>query len=186
MRHNILNRIEVILTDLDGTLFDTDEANNLAYKQAIVYYAPHLQIPLVKRITKGVVDKHCDDKVLTEKIQKKKIEYNSQFLDHTCLNKELFNLLVSNKNSTKIYLVTKASPERVVQLLDQHNCAKLFDGMFFCKHIHNKYQYALNEINICSKKVLVFEDDLYEIFHANEAGIPDKNITKVCLQLSED
>ena len=176
-----MNDIEVILTDLDGTLCDTDEANNLAYKQAIGYCAPHLQTPLVKRITKEVVDKHCGDEVLTEKIQKKKIEYNSQFLDHTYLNKELIKFLIISKSTTKVYLVTKASPERVIQLLDHHNCAKLFDKIFFCKDIHNKYQYALNEINICSKKVLVFEDDENEILHANEAGIPNKNITKISL-----
>lgn len=181
MRHGILNDIEVILTDLDGTLCDTDEANNLAYKQAIGYFAPHLQIPLVKRITKEVVDKHCDDEVLTEKIQEKKIEYNSQFLDHTYLNKELMNFLVSNKNTIKVYLVTKASPERVIQLLSHHNCTKLFDKIFFCKDIHNKYRYALNEINICPKKILVFEDDENEILHANEAGIPNKNITEISL-----
>jgi len=176
-----LNDIEVILTDLDGTLCDTDEANNLAYKQAIAYWAPHLQIPLVKRITKEVVDRQCDDETLTEKIHEKKIEYNSQFLAYTYLNKELFNFLISSKNTTEICLVTKASPERVVQLLDHHNCAKLFDRIFFCKDIDNKYQHALNEINICSKKVLVFEDDLNEVFYANEAGIPDKNITKISL-----
>lgn len=181
MRHSILNDIEVILTDLDGTLFDTDYANNLAYKKAIGYYAPHLQIPLVKRITKEMFDKHYDDGVLTEKIQKKKIEYNSQFLDHTYLNKELINFLISNKNTAKVCLVTKASPERVIQLLEHHNCAKLFDRIFFCKDIANKYKYALEEINICSKKVLVFEDDLHEIFHANKAGIPNKNITRISL-----
>lgn len=177
----MLNGIEVILTDLDGTLVDTDEANNLAYKQAIDYYAPHLRIPFIKRITKEVVDKHCADEVLAEKIQKEKVEYNSQFLDHTYLNKELFNLLISNKTTTKVCLVTKASPERVVQLLNHHNCAKLFDSIFFCKHIDNKYQYALNKINMCSKKVLVFEDDENEILHANEAGIQNKNITKISL-----
>ena len=160
---------------------DTDEANNLAYKQAIGYCAPHLQTPLVKRITKEVVDKYFDDEVLTEKIQEKKIEYNSQFLGHTYLNKELIKFLIINKSTTKVCLVTKASPERVIQLIDHHNCAKLFDKIFFCKDIHNKYQYALNEINICSKKVLVFEDDENEILHANEAGIPNKNITKISL-----
>lgn len=181
MRYSILNDIEMILTDLDGTLCDTDEANNLAYKQAIGYCAPHLQTPLVKRITKEVVDKYFDDEVLTEKIQEKKIEYNSQFLGHTYLNKELIKFLIINKSTTKVCLVTKASPERVIQLIDHHNCAKLFDKIFFCKDIHNKYQYALNEINICSKKVLVFEDDENEILHANEAGIPNKNITKISL-----
>jgi len=181
MRHSILNDIEVILTDLDGTLCDTDKANSLAYKQAIGYCAPHLQTPLIKRITKEVVDKHCGDEILIEKIQKKKIEYNSQFLGHTYLNKELIKLLIINKSTTKVCLVTKASPERVIQLIDYHNCAKLFDKIFFCKDIHNKYQYVLNEINICSKKVLVFEDDDYEILHAIEAGIPNKNITKISL-----
>ena len=104
-----------------------------------------------------------------------------QFLGHTYLNKELIKFLIINKSTTKVCLVTKASPERVIQLIDHHNCAKLFDKIFFCKDIHNKYQYALNEINICSKKVLVFEDDENEILHANEAGIPNKNITKISL-----
>lgn len=181
MRHNILHNIQVILTDLDGTLIDTDQANNLAYRKAIDSYMPYMEVPVVKRITKEVIDKYCTNEVLAEKIQKEKIGYNSQFLDYTYLNKELINFLISNKNTTKVCLVTKASPERVIQLLDHHNCAKLFDRIFFCKHIDNKYQHALNEINICSKKVLVFEDDLNEVFHANEAGIPDKNITKISL-----
>lgn len=181
MRYSILNDIEMILTDLDGTLCDTDEANNLAYKQAIGYCAPHLQIPLVRRITKEVVDKHCGDEVLTEKIQEKKIEYNSEFLGHTYLNKELIEFLIVNKSTTKVCLVTKASPERVAQLLSHHNCAEIFDRIFFCKHIDNKYQHALNETNMCSEKVLVFENDESEILHANEAGIPNKNITKISL-----
>ena len=181
MRRSILNGIEVILTDLDGTLIDTDQANNLAYRKAINSYMPYTEVPLVKRITKEVVDKYCADEALAEKIQIEKIDYNLQFLDHTYLNKELFNLLAKNKTTTKVCLVTKASPERVIQLLEHHNCAEIFDKIFFCKDIRNKYQYALNEINICSEKVLVFEDDESEILHANEAGIPNKNITKISL-----
>ena len=181
MRHDILNSIQAILTDLDGTLIHTDQANNSAYKKAIDLHMPYLEAPVVKRITKDVIDKYCTDEVLAEKIRKEKIGYNSQFLDHTYLNKELINFLISNKNTAKVCLVTKASPERVIQLLDHHNCAKLFDEIFFCKDIHNKYQYVLNEINICSKKVLVFEDDENEILHANEAGIPNNNITRISL-----
>lgn len=181
MRHDILNSIQAILTDLDGTLIHTDQANNSAYKKAIDLHMPYLEAPVVKRITKEVIDKYCTDEVLAEKIRKEKIGYNSQFLDHTYLNKELINFLISNKNTAKVCLVTKASPERVIQLLDHHNCAKLFDEIFFCKDIHNKYQYVLNEINICSKKVLVFEDDENEILHANKAGIPNNNITRISL-----
>lgn len=119
-----MNNIQVILTDLDGTLIDTDQANNFAYRKAINSYMPYLEVPIVKRITKEVIDKYCTDKELAEKIQKEKIEYNSQFLAHTYLNKELVDFLISNKNTTEICLVTKASPERVIQLLDHHNCAR--------------------------------------------------------------
>ncbi len=177
----MLKNIEVILTDLDGTLIDTDQANNLAYRKAIDYYNPDFQIPLMKRITKDILDNYCTDEVLANKIEKLKIQYNSKYLDYTYLNKELFNVLNSNKEYIRTSLVTKASPERATLLLKHHNCAKLFDGVFFCKHIGNKYRHALKEVSICSKKVLVFEDDQDEIRHANEAGIPKKNIIKISL-----
>lgn len=169
----------LVLTDLDGTLINTDKANNLSYLKALKKYLPNIDFANEPRITKLIIEKYCSDKRLVRNIEKMKCNFYSEFLEHTFLNEELLKRLIEYKQTAEIYLVTKGSRERVVQLLNYHRCIEVFDRKFFCKPIPDKYDYVLKQVCCNPKRIVVFENDSEEILEAIKAGIPEQNITQV-------
>lgn len=174
----IINKaFDVVMIDLDGTLIDTDHANNLAYLEACKFYAPNLKIPPVKRITKKIIQGCCSDKELVNLISQMKIDCYSEFVNETYLNIDLYNLLLNFQQRYSLYLVTKASKHRALTLLKHHNCLAIFDDLFYCKE--NKYLESLETLNIKANKVLIFENEAIEIQQAIDSGIIQINIRKV-------
>lgn len=171
----------LVLTDLDGTFINTDKANNLSYLKALKRYLPETDLADEPRITRLTIEQYCSDKLLIKKIENKKANFYKFCMEYTVLNKELLSRLIKYKQTANVYLVTKASKERVVQLLNYHSCIDLFDEIFFCKEIPNKYDYVLKQIDCDPNKIVVFENDSKEILDAIKAGIPDKNITQIKL-----
>ena len=140
----------LVLSDLDGTLIDTDKANNLSYLKALKRYLPNIDLANESRITRLTIEKYCSDKLLVRNIEEMKCNLYSEFLEHTFLNEELLERLIEYKQTADIYLVTKASKQRVVQLLNHHHCIELFDRIFFCKKNPDKYHYVLKQIRCLS------------------------------------
>ncbi|MUG32561.1 HAD-IA family hydrolase [Psychrobacter sanguinis] len=169
----------LVLTDLDGTLIDTDKANNLSYLKALKRYLPNIDFTNESRITRTTIEKYCSDKLLIKKIEEMKCNFYNDFLEHTFLNQEVLDQLVKYKKTADLYLVTKGSRERIVQLLNYHRCIDIFDRAFFCKPIPDKYNYVLEQIRCDPRRIVVFENDSEEILDAIKAGIPEQNITQV-------
>lgn len=125
--------MKLIITDLDGTLFDTKDVNYYAYKEAIKEYGYDLDYSHYCEFCNG---RHytdflpqittTDEKILSE-MHKKKKNFYKKYLDRAIPNQHLINIIKVLKPKYKIALVTTASKENCMQILEQFELLDMFD-----------------------------------------------------------
>lgn len=176
----------VALFDLDGTLVHTDEANFLAYQQAVKQVMPNMSIEQQSnlRFDSDELYRQLPDLSTFEymRIIACKRKLDNEFISHTHLNSDLVTKLKKLSQISQTYLVTNAHEARAQLTLKKHNLTHLFDGMFFKEDRGcdaNKYQHALSNIAVAKENVIVFENESIQVRHAHAAGIPIQNIHKV-------
>ena len=176
----------VALFDLDGTLVHTDEANFLAYLQAVKQVIPNMSIEQQPNL-------RFDSKELSRQLPNlSNFEYrrviackrklDNEFVSHTYANSVLITSLKRLNKVCQTYLVTNAHKARARETLKKHNLTHLFDGMFFKEDRAigaNKYEPALSHIDAAPENVIAFENELTQVRLAQVAGIPNRNIQKV-------
>ncbi|MDG6895976.1 HAD family hydrolase [Volucribacter amazonae] len=163
-----------ILVDFDNTLFFTDEANNNAYKQAIIYYVPNFDLGIfsgIKRITgkdiKFILNNELNKSVLDKIISHKRMIVNN-YIDMNVINKNLYDLLYKLKDDNFIFLVTCGNVERVYSIIKYFNLEFLFSKFIFSKCDDYKYNDIININN--STKVILFEDNINNLIKASDLG----------------
>lgn len=182
----LINAKTILLFDLDGTLIDTDKANFLAYKSAILkinnieiedIYKKRINRTLLKDILIDISDELISEIVLIKE------EIYLEYLMHTKLIIENYKLLLKHSNRNKIYLVTNCRKNRALQLLEYHNIINYFTDFIFRdentdnKYI-NKYEIAIRQLNLNKKDILIYENEIVEIEKAIEIGIKQNQIIK--------
>ena len=117
--------MKLIITDLDGTLFDTKDVNYYAYKEAIMEYGYELDYSYYCEFCNGRHYKDflpqittADDNILSE-IHKKKKSLYKKHLDRAIPNHHLINIISALKPEYKTALVTTASKENCLQILER-------------------------------------------------------------------
>ena len=125
--------MKLIITDLDGTLFDTKDVNYYAYKEAIGKYGYELDYQYYCEFCNGhhYLDflpqiTTTDKEVLTE-IHKEKKKLYTKYLHHAIPNQHLINIIKVLKSQYKTALVTTASKENCMQILEQFKLLNIFD-----------------------------------------------------------
>lgn len=175
--------IKAIITDFDGTLFDTFEANYFAYKEAI---AKNTGIELTKDMYKecfGLRFKEFMEKigvaglVYMDKIKKDKAKLYPNYFDMIYPNHELIAFLwTMRKNNLKIAIASTASRENLTNILHHFGIIHLFDDIVTGESVVNGkpdpevYIFTMRKLGLNPDEVLIFEDSEVGIQAAQASG----------------
>lgn len=181
--------IKAIITDFDGTLIDTKNANALAYIDAFASVGIEITEEQYNEYFGLRFDDLCKklgvtDKKLQKKIKTAKKKYYPSHFDKTKLNSTLVSILSWYRDKGVIICVAStASPENLTALIEYYELEDSFDGVIcgndvkYGKPKPDIYLTTLDACNCKPEEVLVFEDSDVGIEAAQAAGIT--NIIKV-------
>jgi beta-phosphoglucomutase len=178
----------VLLFDMDGTLIDTDLANFLAYKNAIrdVILGREVEYDPNERFNREALKTIFPNLTYVEYegIIKKKEENYKALLSHTKLNSLLADTLTRYSKTNRTVLVTNSLEDRALLTLNYHNVTDKFHDLVYRQSDRmevrtNKYHYAITNLKLSGRSILVFENDSDEIEDAIAAGISVENILSI-------
>lgn len=186
--------IKFIITDFDGTLVDTKQANILAYKDAFkqcgYVFDDNLYSTIFGLNFSDMCDKLNIDKNINtrNKIKKLKQELYPKYFNNVSLNKPLFEFIkyVNHIFNIKTAIASTASKENLYNLLDFLKIRHYWDVIITNDDVNNGkpnpevYNIAKKYLGIKNNdEALVFEDSYYGVLAAQSAGI--NNIIKVIM-----
>ncbi len=171
----------ILFFDMDGTLVDTNLANFLSYKKAIISVTKSnhdLTYNSDKRFNrsclKNAVPNLSENEY--ERIIQEKEEYYNDFLKETKLNVEIVEILFKYSKTNKTILVTNCRKDRAVKTLKHFGLEDIFCNIFYREFSENeekvnKFQNAISKLGVPPKSVIAFENEEIEIEDAKNAGI---------------
>jgi phosphoglycolate phosphatase-like HAD superfamily hydrolase len=171
----------ILFFDMDGTLIDTNFANFLAYKKAILSVTKSDQDLIYnpdKRFNRSILKNAVPNLTETEyeRIIREKEEYYNDFLHETKLNTATVDILMKYSKTNKTVLVTNCRKDRAVTTLKYFGLSDKFSEIF-CREFGdndqkiNKFQNAISKLGIPPNLVIAFENEENEIADAQKAGI---------------
>lgn len=168
-----INKSNILVFDLDGTLLNTDLANFLSYKQALFdkfkIILPNATSRINAKSLNSFLSTSLNDLELSlVKHHKNAIYFN--YIPQTSINKSLFDILLLYYKINKTILLTNATKTRAMKLINFHNLKEYFDHIYF-NSSGNKYLNLINFFKLNSDNLIVFEDDIEEIKNAKFTGI---------------
>lgn len=162
--------MKIAIFDMDGTLYNTNDVNYYAYKEALNtfnvdidynYYCNYCNGRHYKVFIPPLVD--FDEKKI-ETIHKIKKDAYSKYLDKVRLNERLFDIIKLIKREYKIVLVTTASKKNTEEILKYTNKFELFDDIITADDILKPkpdpegFNLAMKKYNVLPKDTIIFED----------------------------
>lgn len=171
----------VLLFDLDGTLLDTNLANNEAYKYAlwkVTGKSDYWQLSNLRRITRQDIAKlpEITSQMLEEIVRYKKNtfrykkEYTFPYITHEILKRHSHN--------TRCYVISTADRERVLLLAQYYQLDRFVKDYIFAD-AENKYQDIASKLKVDPSKIVLFEDDKEAISNAVSNGINEELVIPV-------
>lgn len=180
-----MKSLEAILVDFDGTLVNTEDANAKAYSNSLKNFGFAISQDMVMQYCIGrhwsnflpeLLKEHYSQD-LASKIAKRKKEIYPNFYNEIRINQPLVNLLEHLKEAPKA-IVTNASKEPVLQILERFNIDKMFNLLICQEDVANPkpnpegYLLALSLLNADKSRCIAIEDSKVGILAATSAGIP--------------
>jgi phosphoglycolate phosphatase-like HAD superfamily hydrolase len=180
-----------IFCDMDGTLVDTDYANYLSYRRAVV------------EVTCGTHDiEFTNERLNRESLQARlplltatqqeaiislKSKYFTECLSHTRVNIALEHLIMKHCGRNGIFLVTYCREKRAAEVLEYHKLIACFTRLICWEALpegatSNKYESAIFLTGVSPETVFVFENDSTCVEQAALAGVPRSNLYTVNLE----
>lgn len=178
----------IVLIDLDGTLVDTDYANYLAYRRAIL------------DVTNGAYDVKFDSERLDrnrlrkefptltdavlEQITSLKSKYFRDYIAEVRLNESLAKLIRENCGRVQMILVTECRRRRATEVLEHYKLSECFTRLICYEDISasastSKYAAAIEILGADKKSVWILDDSDDCIQEALRAGVPSENVYKI-------
>jgi len=185
---DISNEKTFLIFDLDGTIINTNDANFLAYKEAI-QQVRNLNLMAIYQSTERFTREKLESIIPDLKIQEyeeiidvKNNVYN-RYLQKTKIITATLEIINKYSKTHQIILATNSHKQKANLLLDYHNLSTIFKNKFYKEDYNNqnisKFKYAMDYLKISPNLVVIFENDKSEITQAQLAGIPAKNIVNL-------
>ena len=178
-----MGQIKALISDFDGTLVDTFEANYQAYKETFKQYFIQLTRDFYRENFGLRIDDLCKkmnitDSELINKIKFLKSELYPLQFSYIRLNINLLNVFNYAKlQGIKIVLASTASKKNLYNVLKYFELENFFD-IIICGEDVSKgkpdsevYNIALKKLGITSDEALIFEDSEVGIQSAKNANI---------------
>jgi len=175
-------QIKLILSDFDGTLVDTREANFLAYREVLEEFGYTLTsakyyAAFGLRFEEFMGDIGITDKNITTLIKERKAKVYPHYFNHLKLNHVLSGLIAKfRETGGKSGLVSTAQRNNIMNVLNHFDIAGLFDIIVPGDEVSapkpdpGAYLYAINQIGCQPGDTLIFEDSETGIEAARLSG----------------
>ena len=176
-------QVKLLITDFDGTLVDTFEANFLAYQKAFAMFGLELTEQQYRdcfgfRFDDFMSHMGINDNDTKNGIRLAKGDFYPLFFDKLIVNDPLLTLLKTFKNSGGLTAVAStARKENLMNALNFIDAADAFSLILAGEDVkHGKpnpeiYNTVLERLNILPPEAMVFEDSPVGIEAAKQSGI---------------
>lgn len=174
--------MKLAIFDMDGTLFDTRQANYLAYKKALnnfgfdvskEYYFDFCNGKYYLDFLPKLVGENLD---YVKNVHSQKQKIYEQFLGEVRPNTHLLCIIEYIRGIYKTSLVTSASRKNVEMLLDFFSVREFFDLIITSEDVDKKkpdpegFLLAMRTIGASQKETMIFEDSPEGIAAAKKVG----------------
>lgn len=174
--------INAIITDFDGTLVDTFEANLLAYQKAFNNVGLNLTAERYRecfgyRFERFMTAMAIFDDITANSIREAKKEYYSMFFDYLKPNKPLIELINSfHKMGGKTAIASTARKENLMNVVKFIGVEDIFDLIYTGADVKQGkpspeiYNKAMDVLGVTPAETLIFEDSEVGIQAAKASG----------------
>ena len=183
-------QVKLLITDFDGTLVDTFEANFLAYQKAFAMFGLELTEQQYRdcfgfRFDDFMSRMGINDNDTKNGIRLAKGDFYPLFFDKLIVNDPLLTLLKTFKNSGGLTAVAStARKENLMNALNFIDAADAFSLILTGEDVKQGkpnpaiYNKVLEKLNVLPDEALIFEDSSVGISAANAAHVDYVQITK--------
>ena len=183
-------QVKLLITDFDGTLADTFEANFLAYQKAFAMFGLELTEQQYRdcfgfRFDDFMSHMGINDNDTKNGIRLAKGDFYPLFFDKLIVNDPLLTLLKTFKNSGGLTAVAStARKENLMNSLNFIDAADAFSLILTGEDVKQGkpnpaiYNKVLETLNVLPAEALIFEDSSVGISAANAAHVDYVQITK--------
>lgn len=183
-------QVKLLITDFDGTLVDTFEANFLAYQKAFAMFGLELTEQQYRdcfgfRFDDFMSHMGINDNDAKNGIRLAKGDFYPLFFDKLIVNDPLLTLLKTFKNSGGLTAVAStARKENLMNALNFIDAADAFSLILTGEDVKQGkpnpaiYNKVLETLNVLPAEALIFEDSSVGISAANAAHVDYVQITK--------
>ncbi|EJW89529.1 HAD-superfamily hydrolase, subfamily IA, variant 3 [gut metagenome] len=174
--------IKALITDFDGTLVDTFEANLRAYQQAFASQGLSLSPEKYRecfgyRFERFMTEVGVCDETVAHAIKEAKKEYYPRYFDYLKPNKALIDLMASLKAmGVKTAIASTARKENLMNAVNHLGIADHFDLIFAGVDVKQGkpspeiYLKAMETLGVAPEETLIFEDSPVGIEAAQASG----------------
>lgn len=162
--------MKLIITDLDGTLFDTKNANYYSYNEALKLFGYYMEYEYYCKKCNGrhykdfLPEIGVKDDVTIEKIHDKKKELYPNYVGRARLNEALIEIIRAVRGRLKTAIVTTASRDNSNDILEHFGITNDFDLIITQEDVRKKkpdpegFLKAIEYFQVSAKETIIFED----------------------------